>query len=120
MSNWEIEYYTTRDGKCPIEEFFDNLTNEEFARLESKIRLLGELGLQLRRPHTDLLRDKIYELRAHDRKKQLRVLYFFFDGRKIIFSHGIVKKSSQVPDSEIERAIRYQMDYIAQQREKKR
>jgi len=120
MSKWKIEYYTTRDGHCPVEVFLDSLTNAEFTRLNSKIQLLQELGIDLRRPHTDFLRDKIYELRARDRKKQLRILYFFFDGNKIIFSHGIVKKSERVVDAEIERAIMHYEDYIAQQREKER
>lgn len=88
--------------------------------MNSKIQLLQELGINLHRPHADFLRDKTYELRARDRKKQLRILYFFFDGNKIIFSHGIVKKSGRVPDAEIDRAIMHYEDYIAQQKEKKR
>jgi len=120
MSKWKIEYYTTRSDHCPAEEFLDSLTNEEFARLNSKILLLQELGINLRRPHVGFLRDKIYELRARDRKKQLRILYFFFDGNKIIFSHGIVKKLERVPDAEIARAIMHYEDYIKQQKEKKR
>ncbi len=76
MPNWKIEYYVTRSGDCPVRTFFDSLSNEEFVRLNSKIQLLQELGANLRRPHADLLRDKIYELRARDRKKAHSVLLF--------------------------------------------
>jgi phage-related protein len=39
-------------------------------------------------------------------------LFFFFDGDKIVITHGFVKKSHSVPDAEIDRAVDYRKDYL--------
>ena len=65
---------------------------------------LAELGHELRRPEADLLRDKIYELRASLHGIHYRILYFFHGNTAAVLSHGIVKESA-VPPKEIEKAI---------------
>jgi hypothetical protein len=42
------------------------------------------------------------------------LFYFFFDGTKIIVTHGYSKKTSAVRDQEIKRAIEFRKDYLAQ------
>ena len=66
--------------------------------------LLAQRGPELRRPHADLLRDEIRELRSRWGKVRLRILYFFV-GKKAVISHGIVKKGGPVPEKEIDAAI---------------
>ena len=65
---------------------------------------LAEMGHELRRPEADLLRDKIYELRASLQGIHYRVLYFFHGSTAAIIAHGIVEESA-VPSNEIEQAI---------------
>jgi len=65
---------------------------------------LAELGHELRRPEADLLRDKIYELRASLQGIHYRILYFFHGNTAAVLSHGIVKEKA-VPTKEIEKAI---------------
>lgn len=52
----------------------------------------------------DLLRNKIYELRASLQGIHYRILYFFHDNLVAILSHGIIKEDC-VPSIEINKAI---------------
>lgn len=85
--------------------------------------LLEEHGHKLKRPHAAPLEKKIYELRIDANKKQFRCLYFFFDGNKIVFSHGIIKKGNKkhgdkVDPKEIDRAVNYRADYFERKAKK--
>jgi len=115
---WKVEFYETRDGRRPAEDFLKNLTKEESVRVRGKIQRLQEHGRNLKYPNVEHLRDKIWELRVRCRKNRIRILYFFYDGHKFILSHGFRKKSGKVRDSEIDRAITHREDYLAQQKEK--
>ncbi len=77
-----------------------------------KLDRLAEMGHELRRPEADLLRDKIYELRASLNGIHYRILYFFHGGSVAILAHGIVKESA-VPAIEITRAIERKKQFEA-------
>jgi phage-related protein len=77
------------------------------------LTMLRERGNALKRPYVDLLRDHIWELRVKCQAGQVRLLYFFFDGHRIIITHGFVKKQSAVPPAEIDRAIAVRAAYYA-------
>ncbi len=68
-----------------------------------RIERLEALGHELRRPHADLLRDGIHELRVRSGRVQYRMLYFFHDRRAVI-SHGC-RKERIVPGVQVDRAI---------------
>ena len=108
---WEIEAYEKPNGRCPTEDFLDNLTVEERVFVDRAFARLKIYGHELRRPHVDYLRDGIWELRVRVIKIRYRLL-FFYDERKIIITHGIKKQSSKVPDEEIDRALEYRNDYF--------
>ncbi|MGH7594705.1 MAG: type II toxin-antitoxin system RelE/ParE family toxin [bacterium] len=117
--SYSIIYYETVDGDCPVRKFIEefDLIRERPA-IYARLALLEEHGPQLKRPYVDFLRDKIYELRFKISKKQVRILYFFTRGNTIILTHGFVKKTTKVPENEIERAIRYRRDYLDRHGEK--
>jgi phage-related protein len=50
------------------------------------------------------LTDGIFEMRVSFENRIARTMYFYQVERKIIFSHGFVKKTQKTPLSEIERA----------------
>ena len=111
--NYDVEFYTTADGECPTEDFLDKLSpSNELPFVDRMIRLLEQYGNELKRPHVDILRDHIWELRIRT-KRQIRLLYFFFSRNRIIITHGFIKKDKKVGDVEIERAIRYREDYLS-------
>lgn len=76
-----------------------------YARCRARILELEQQGHELRRPHSDYLRDGIRELRTHAGRVQYRILYSFLGRNVAILTHAITKER-EVPDKEIERAIR--------------
>lgn len=76
------------------------------ARLEAK-------GHELRRPVADFLRDGIYELRPSYQGVNYRILYFFAGKNTVVVSHGL-KKESEVPGIEIDRAVERKKRYMAE------
>lgn len=79
----------------------------------ARVRLLALLGHELRRPHADILRDGVYELRARVGRVNYRLLYFFH-GRDIAMVAHALTKEAKVPSKEIDKAIerkkRYEQD----------
>mgnify|MGYP001564565848 CR=1 FL=1 len=51
-------------------------------------------------------------LRAGFGGDQYRAFYFFWDAGDIVVTHGLIKKSDQVPPGEIDRALRYRDDFL--------
>jgi phage-related protein len=111
-TKWIVEFYRKANGRCPTEEFLDSLENEEKVFIRRAIQRLEEYGYKLKRPHAAPLRDHILELRRRTHQGNIRLLYFFFDGKKFIITHGFKKKSTRVPSNEIEKAIEYRKDYL--------
>ena len=68
------------------------------------IQLLEQFGYALRRPHADMLRDGVYELRARVGNVNYRILYGFVGQDIALLAAGLTKEK-QVPREEIERAI---------------
>ncbi len=40
-----------------------------------------------------------------------RMLYFFHEGRAVVITHGLVKKTQKVPLMEIERAVEWKSEF---------
>ena len=113
-SHWELIYYTDSEGWCPVEEFIDALPSAtEKGRIMALLRLLEEEGIHLHRPYADLLEDEIHELRTKVSKLRYRAFYFFWQGNRIVITHGITKTTKRVPPREIKRAKAYRDDWLA-------
>ena len=108
---YEVLSYEDSRGDCPADEFLDNLPIKIRAKIEKWIEKLEEEGPNLTRPFADIVRGKIRELRVVFGSNQYRFLYFFF-GKKIILTHGFLKKTDKVPAGEIERAERIMGDFF--------
>lgn len=116
---WEIEFYESANGDCPTKEFLSNLhKKEELPYVNHEIDHLREYGNKLRRPHADYLQDGIYELRIPVKRKQFRLLYFFFYQGTIVISHGL-RKENKVKKSDIDKALQNKADYFARHERKR-
>lgn len=62
-------------------------------------------------PYYRFLEDGIFEVRVIVGNDSSRVLYFFFEGQRVVFTNGFVKKTQKTPRKEIETAIRFRSDY---------
>ena len=104
MPRTQVVFYRETDGSVPVLEWFDGLPAKAQDKCRVKIQRLSELGHELRRPETDLLRDGIYELRVGLRHINYRILYFFHDRVAAILAHGLTKED-RVPSAAIDAAL---------------
>ena len=112
-SKWNILYYETEHGKCPVQIFIDSRKERDQAKIFSWLSLLEEKGPTLPRPYADLLTDGIHELRIKLSGNQVRILYFFCFKDLIVLTHAFEKHTDKVPQSEIEKTRKYRADFIA-------
>lgn len=108
---YEIEFYDTEDGKCPVQEFLDSLEPKMQAKTFRTIDLLEANGPMLREPYSGPIGDGIFELQTKLGSNITRVFYFFFVGKKAILTNGIVKKTQKTPKADFELAKKYKADY---------
>lgn len=111
MKKYTIEFYGKDDGAEPAREFIESLDAKMIAKIIRVTELLERNGPLVRMPYSEYLRDGIFEIRAKQGSDIVRVLYFFVSGSKIILTNGFVKKSQKTPGTEIEKAIKYKLDY---------
>ena len=114
---YEIEFYETEDGKCPIWDFLEALrlkapTNKD-ARIQHKqaslyIELLQQNGTHMNAEITKHLDDGIWELRPGNN----RIFYFFCQSDTYVLLHQFRKKSQKTPKREIEKAKAERNDYL--------
>lgn len=110
-----VHFYLEVAGEVPVRDWLLALRKKDqkaAAKCIARIELLAEMGHELRRPIADFLRDGIYELRARKGNVNYRVLYFFHGKDVAILAHGLTKEA-EVPDVEIERALRRKAKFEA-------
>jgi phage-related protein len=107
----EIITYREADGSVPLLDWLDSLSRVACEKRLVKIELLAEFGHELRRPHCDRLEQGIWELRARAGHVHYRILYFFYQQKAIVLSHGL-SKERDVPGIEIEKAMRRRDSYV--------
>ena len=112
MQEYTCIFYETTNGRKPAEEFIESLDAETQDKFILKQQLLQDFGQQLRHPHTDHLGAGLFELRFKGKEGQIRVLFFFFYGKRIIFTNGFVKKTQKAPRKEIEIAQGRRKDFL--------
>jgi len=108
MPQTELIFFQDDDGSVPVRDWLLELQGKSrraFAKCVDKLGLLSEQGHELRRPHADMLRDGIYELRARSGNVNYRILYFFHGQNVAVLDHALTKKA-KVATKEIDRAIR--------------
>ena len=110
--NREILFYRTATQKCPVEEFLDSLPSKVAQKITWVLGLLEDLEVIpaqyfAKMPGTD----DIWECRVRLGSNIYRV-YAFWDGNKIILTHGFIKKTQKTPSNEIEKAESYKKDYF--------
>jgi phage-related protein len=75
------------------------------------IAMLCSHGVSLGRPWVAPLGKGLWELRIRTRR-QLRILYFLTAAKTFVLLHAFVKKTREVPESEIQIATRRMRQYL--------
>ncbi len=74
-----VEFYETRDGQRPAEDFLDELDIKMRSKLVMTLKVLQEQGNRLREPYSKHLDDGIFEVPRLGTDIS-RVMYFFYYG----------------------------------------
>lgn len=115
MKDFELIFYKKKNGECPVSDFLSSLNKVMRFKLMHSLDLLELYGNRPKGDFTKFLDDGIFEVRAQNKTDITRILFFFDKDRKIILTHGFVKKTQRIPASELETAKRYRADYLARQ-----
>jgi phage-related protein len=110
---FDIDFYRTSSGRCPVLEFFNELETSEpddFAAVLAGLAKLRSSDFH-RPPLSKALGNDLFELR-HVGKLNTRVIYIFARGRRIILLHGFRKKSGSLPSRERRVALERKRDWI--------
>ena len=108
---FDIEIYEKENGDCPFEVFVENNPKLK-PKVLRDLELLRRFGNQLREPYSKSIGEGIFELRTIFGNDISRTLYFFYINRKIVITHGFVKKTKKTPRRELDKAIEYREDWI--------
>ena len=113
MPRTKVVFYKEKNGSVPVLQWLDDLPPKAQLKCIGKIERLRQEGHELRRPEADLLKDKIYELRASLQGIHYRILYFFHGNVAAVVSHGIVKEDRVSPveiSHAVERRRNFELD----------
>jgi len=116
--DFNVIFYDKPGGTFPAKDYLDSLDNKMFVKITRNIEVIEAGGTTVREPYSKYLQDGIFEVRAQVSSNLARVLYFFFDGRRIILTHGFTKKTQKTPPAEIELAKKYRAEYLSREESK--
>lgn len=106
MPETAVVFY--RDGnRIPVLDWLKELKRKDrqgYAKCVARIRMLSQLGHELRRPLADYLDQGIYELRIRRGRVNYRILYFFHGQEVGVLTHAITKED-QIPRTDLGRAV---------------
>jgi len=107
MPATEVLFFRDGDEKVPVLDWLLSLEKSNKRACQkcfTAIDLLRQLGHELRRPHADMLRDRIFELRTRVGNVNYRMLYGFVGKDVALLTCGLTKEK-KVPPQEIDRAL---------------
>ena len=108
MPRTDVVFYQETEGDVPVLDWLKKLRRSDqqaYAKCIAAIERLAEFGHELRRPLADFLKDGIHELRVRKGRVNYRILYFFHGRDLAVLAHAITKEG-EVPDDDIDRAVR--------------
>lgn len=103
-------------GECTLREFLDGL-GADLEKDVDRILVLLERVAQQGPVRNDKISHKIDDDIWEFIQGRLRVFYFYDEGRVVVCTHGLVKKTQKTPKGEIATAIRIREQYLAAKRQ---
>lgn len=107
---WQVEFYTNSQNRCPVLEYLNSLPEEEQAKARNALRLLREFGMLLGMPNARPLKGHkpLWELRPYPN----RLIYFAHTGRRFVILHAFQKTKQKTPLREIRVAERRMNEFL--------
>jgi phage-related protein len=107
-----IEFYRTSEGRCPVEEFLDSVPGKIAQKITWLLEILELKGVLPSNYFKKLKNSDVWECRIQFGNNIYRILGFFDNKSFLVLTHGFIKKTQKTPKNEIERAEKYNNDYI--------
>ncbi len=111
----KIKFYRFETGRCPVEEYFDSLTNKQFEKISFVLDLIEQIDIVPRKYFKKLKgTDGIWEVRVQHGNNIFRILGFFDENDLVILNHAFTKKSQKISKKEIATAENRKLNYFKQ------
>lgn len=108
----EVNFYRTDDGKCPVEDYLQSLSDKQAAKVLWTFNLLRTLtpvpGQYFQKMSG---RDDLWEVRVLFAGDIFRLLGFYDRDGKFLLCHGFTKKTQKTPSKEMEVAEARKAEY---------
>ena len=109
----KIIFYRLENGKCPVEEFFNSLTNKQFEKISFVLDLIEQIDIVPRHYFKKLQgTDDIWKIRVQQGNNIFRLLGFFDGDDFLILNHAFTKKSQKIQRKEITLAEKRKQHYF--------
>ena len=114
-----IIFYRTSTGKCPVEQFLDNLSSKQAQKVTWVLKLIEELDFVPGSYLKNLVNTRgIFEIRIQLGRDIFRLLGFQKGKNTIILTNGFRKKTQKTPSQEIELAEKRKHEYLSREERK--
>lgn len=111
---YRVEFYKDKDGNEPVKEYISSLASKNdkdsrinLNKIRDYIKTLSEYGTRAGEPYVKHIDGEIWELRS----LRNRILFFGYDGDRIILLSHFIKKTQKTPQREIDKAKRLMKDH---------
>ena len=109
----EIIFYRTESRTCPVEDFFETLSDKQFEKVAWVLKLVKDFDRVPKEYYKKLKNsDDIWEVRIQFGNNIFRILGFFDGNKLVVLTNGFAKKSQKVPKQEIVLATKRKRDYF--------
>lgn len=110
-----IEIYERSNHRQPFKEFYDSLNSKDKSLVLKYLDILEDYGNVIGHRYSKKLDNHIFELRVIESKQNIRILYFFQPGRRIIITNAFAKKTQKTPHNELILANIFRINWIRKQ-----
>ncbi len=112
-----IIFYRFENGKCPVEDYLEILSNKQVEKVFFVLDLVENFDIVPRKFLKKLeATDDIWEVRIQQANNIFR-LFGFFDGNDLlVLNHAFTKKTRKTPRQEIQIAEQRKKDYFSRGR----
>ena len=109
---FRLEFYESENGTSPVRNFLDELKASDPGDFSAVMAGLVKLRNRQyhRAPLSKPLGDGLFELR-HVGKLNTRIIWFFFENRRIVLVHGIRNKGQTVSKRDLQTARERMRDW---------
>jgi phage-related protein len=111
-----ITFYTMLSGRCPVQEYLDDLPDKTVQKIAWVLRVIRDLE---RVPANYLKKlvntDDIWEVRVDVGRNTFRLLGFFAGRELFVLTSSFQKKTQETPQAEIRLAEERKADYTRRQ-----